>query len=234
MLRIAVISHNAVALDEPIMAEFAGGGTIGRAPGSTLMLPDPDRVISRTHAVVALRDGAYVIRDQGTTVPLLLNGRPVGQGHEAPVAIGDELRIGGYTLKVDLAPLDASADATLDSTATATLRPGTVLSWNEEGGPAPDRIETVFVTKSPQLQHAEVDRQPLGDRHQRAPGALGAARELGDPRIAGRVQVRGQRAVARARALERARRGEDRLLRAAACAAHDARVQHAHGALAHA
>jgi type VI secretion system FHA domain protein len=167
MLRIAVISHNAVALDEPIMAEFAGGGTIGRAPGSTLMLPDPDRVISRTHAVVALRDGAYVIRDQGTTVPLLLNGRPVGQGHEAPVAIGDELRIGGYTLKVDLAPLDASADATLDSTATATLRPGTVLSWNEEGGPAPDRIETVFVTKSP--HGAAVSQAGAGERAQPSP-----------------------------------------------------------------
>ena len=102
MLRIAVISHNAVALDQAITADFDGGGTIGRAPGSTLMLPDPDRVISRTHAVVALRDGAYVIRDQGSTVPLLLNGRPVGHGHEARMAAGDELRIGGYTLRVQL------------------------------------------------------------------------------------------------------------------------------------
>jgi FHA domain-containing protein len=146
MLRIAVISHNAVALDQPITAEFDGGGTIGRAPGSTLMLPDPDRVISRTHAVVALRDGTYVIRDQGSTVPLLLNGRPIGHGHEAPMAANDELRIGGYTLRVQLPGREVEADATLDSTLTATLRPGTVLSWNEEGGPAPDRIETVFVT----------------------------------------------------------------------------------------
>lgn len=156
-LRIAVISHNAVALDQPITAEFDGGGTIGRAPGSTLMLPDPDRVISRTHAVVAMRDGAYSIRDQGSTVPLLLNGRPIGHGHEAPMAAGDELRIGGYTLLVQLPVREIEADATLDSTLTATLRPGTVLSWNDEGGPAPDRIETVFVTSpqgAPALPHA--------------------------------------------------------------------------------
>lgn len=144
MLRIAVLSHNAVALDEPITAEFDTGGTIGRAPGSTLLLPDPDRVISRTHAVVSLRSGEYVIRDQGTTVPVVHNGRPVGHGHEASLASGDELRIGAYILEVRQGAR-AEDDATLDSTVTATLRPGAVLSWSEDGGPAPERIETVFV-----------------------------------------------------------------------------------------
>lgn len=181
-LRIAVISHNAVALDQPITAEFDGGGTIGRAPGSTLMLPDPDRVISRTHAVVAMRDGAYVIRDQGSTVPLLLNGRPIGHGHESPMAAGDELRIGGYTLRVQLPAREVEADATLDSTLTGTLRPGTVLSWNEEGGPAPDRIETVFVTSphgAPDLPPAaDVGATPHGDAVPPAP-----ARPAGGPSV---------------------------------------------------
>ncbi len=149
MLRITVISHNAVALDGTITAEFDTGGTIGRAPGSTLLLPDPDRVISRTHAVVSRRDGAYYLRDQGTTVPVLHNGRPVGHGHEIRLAPDAELRIGAYTLRVRTAAADdLSADATIDSTVTATLRPGTMLSWDEGGGPAPDRIETVFVTSS--------------------------------------------------------------------------------------
>jgi predicted component of type VI protein secretion system len=178
MLRIAVISHNAVALDQPITAEFDGGGTIGRAPGSTLMLPDPDRVISRTHAVVALRDGAYVIRDQGSTVPLLLNGRPVGHGQETRLAAGDELRVGGYTLQVQLPARDMAAEATLDSTLTATLRPGTVLSWNEEGGPAPDRIETVFVTSprgAPELPPAADLRGTPSAAAARVPAAPVAA-----------------------------------------------------------
>ena len=150
MLCITVISHNAVALEPTISAEFDTGGTIGRAPGSTLLLPDPDRVISRTHAVVSQRDGAYYLRDQGTTVPVLHNGRPVGHGHEIRLAQDAELRIGAYMLRARLLAIrdDEAADATIDSTVTATLRPGTMLSWDEGGGPAPDRIETVFVTSS--------------------------------------------------------------------------------------
>ena len=79
MLTLQVLTYNNVPLDAPVSAEFGeAGGTIGRSPESTLLLPDPDRVISRTHAVIERRDGRFVVRDQGSTVPVIVNGRPIG------------------------------------------------------------------------------------------------------------------------------------------------------------
>ncbi len=60
MLTIKVTAYNAQPLSQPLEASFGeAGGSIGRAPGNTLVLPDPDRVISRTHALVVHRDGAF-------------------------------------------------------------------------------------------------------------------------------------------------------------------------------
>ena len=53
MLTIRVISYKDAPVDTPVSAEFReDGGTIGRSPECTLVLPDPERVISRTHATV--------------------------------------------------------------------------------------------------------------------------------------------------------------------------------------
>jgi FHA domain-containing protein len=150
MLTIKVISYKDVPVDQPISAEFGEeGGTIGRSPECTLLLPDPDRVISRTHALVVHEGGRFVVRDQGTTVPVVVNGRPVGKGHAHPLTPGDELRIAAYVMHVEgarFADTDISADET-----TTILREGTLLSWSEDGQPAPvaeNRIST-FIVPSP-------------------------------------------------------------------------------------
>ena len=94
MLTIKVVSYKDSPVDQPISAEFREeGGTIGRSPECTLLLPDPDRIISRTHAVVSHQEGRFTVRNQGTTVPLLVNGRPLGKGSDHPITAGDELRI---------------------------------------------------------------------------------------------------------------------------------------------
>ena len=81
MLTIKVVSYKDVPVDQPISAEFREeGGTIGRSPESTLLLPDPDRIISRTHAVVSHQEGRFIVRDQGTTVPLRRQRASAGQG----------------------------------------------------------------------------------------------------------------------------------------------------------
>ena len=104
MLTITVTRHDNQPLAEPLGAEFGEqGGTIGRATESTLPLPDSKRVISRTHAVVSYRAGAYVLRDQGSAVAVVVNGRPVGNGRECALAAGDEIRIAGYVMQVALA-----------------------------------------------------------------------------------------------------------------------------------
>ncbi|MFO1324290.1 MAG: type VI secretion system-associated FHA domain protein TagH [Burkholderiales bacterium] len=146
-LTIKVVTYKDVAVDQAISAEFGeAGGTIGRSPESTLLLPDPDRIISRSHAIIAFRDGRYLVRDQGTTVALLVNGKPAGRGQDHPLASGDELKIAGYVMKVSVAGAPApDKDISADDT-TTILREGTMLSWSENGDPVPqNRIATVIV-----------------------------------------------------------------------------------------
>jgi predicted component of type VI protein secretion system len=144
MLTIKVLSYKDVPVDQPIAAEFRSeGGTIGRSPESTLLLPDPDRIISRTHAVVIHDAGRFMLRDQGTTVPVVVNGRPVGKGRDHPLADGDEVRIATYVMRVEAARMDK--DISADDT-TTILREGTILSWSENGEPvAENRISRVIV-----------------------------------------------------------------------------------------
>jgi len=103
LVRIQVTAFKGKPLPRALVGEFNElGGTIGRAEGNTLVLPDPGRHISRTHAVIAVRAGGYVIRDQGSAVPVEINGQQLGNGQEAPIAQGDKLRIGDYSLKIDI------------------------------------------------------------------------------------------------------------------------------------
>jgi predicted component of type VI protein secretion system len=174
MLTIRVLTYKDAAVDQAISAKFdVAGGTIGRSPDSTLLLPDPDRVISRTHAVIAHRDGRYRVRDQGTTVPLLVNGRAAGRGQDHALATGDELRIAGYTLRVEIDVDDGDADRTLASEDTTTiLREGTLLSWSEDGrAVAQDRIATVIIpSPDPGAVDGAARHDPTGAAASTAPG----------------------------------------------------------------
>ena len=101
LVRIQVTAYNGQPVPEPISAELDElGGSIGRGDGNSLVLPDPDRFISRTHAVVVFRAGHFIIQDKGSATPVRVNGRALGQGRESPIGDGDEVEIGGYTIKV--------------------------------------------------------------------------------------------------------------------------------------
>ncbi len=100
MISISVASYNGQATAQPLSAQFdETGGSIGRADSNQLVLPDPERSISRVHAQVVFRAGAYAVVDRGSN-PVQVNGRAVGNGQEAPIKPGDELQIGGYRLRV--------------------------------------------------------------------------------------------------------------------------------------
>ena len=157
MLTIKVVSYKDSPVDQPISAEFREeGGTIGRSPECTLLLPDPDRIISRTHAVVSHQEGRFTVRNQGTTVPLLVNGRPLGKGSDHPITAGDELRIAAYLLRVEgMRDQDISTDDT-----TTIMREGTLLTWTEDGQPvAQNRISRVIVP-SPETDAAPQENAP--------------------------------------------------------------------------
>ena len=113
MISISVASYNGQAVAPPLSAQFdETGGSIGRADSNQLVLPDPERTISRVHAQVVFRAGAYAIVDRGSN-PVQVNGRPVGNGQEAAIKPGDELQIGGYVLRV-------AAGATMGGKAAAS------------------------------------------------------------------------------------------------------------------
>lgn len=101
MITLTVVSYNG-APTESLSAGFDElGGSIGRADTNQLVLPDPERSISRVHAQVVFRNGGYAIVDKGSN-PVQVNGRPLGNGSEAPIKDGDQVQIGGYALSVKL------------------------------------------------------------------------------------------------------------------------------------
>jgi predicted component of type VI protein secretion system len=101
MLVIEAIAVRGQPVAEPLRATFdENGGTIGRGSASTLVLPDPDRHISRTQATIGFQAGAFVITDTGTLNPLTVNGRALGGGVNARLKDGDELTVGPYRLRV--------------------------------------------------------------------------------------------------------------------------------------
>ena len=105
------------------------GGAIGRIAGNDLVLDDPGKYISRVHARIEFRDGAYYLLDVGSN-PSLVNGRPAGAGRPVLLADGDQVVIGDYLLLVSLtseaqaapslqpfAPLTAPAPTPMQSAA---------------------------------------------------------------------------------------------------------------------
>lgn len=100
MITITVVSFNDGPLGGTLQAHFDElGGTIGRADTNQLVLPDPERTISRVAAQVVFRNGTFAVVDRGSN-PIVVNGRALGAGREAPLGDGDRVRIGGYELSV--------------------------------------------------------------------------------------------------------------------------------------
>ncbi|MGQ0732456.1 MAG: FHA domain-containing protein [Acidobacteriota bacterium] len=71
---------------------------IGRGPGNDVVLPDPDKGVSRTHAELRFRNGRCVIVDLNSQNGTWLNGQRV---EHAEVPPGSEIGVGRYRLRFD-------------------------------------------------------------------------------------------------------------------------------------
>jgi len=108
MIVLTVLSYSGVPA-EGLSASFDElGGSIGRAGNNQLVLPDPERSISRMHARVVFRGGQYAIVDNGSN-PVSVNGNAVPLGREQPLQPGDQLQIGSYLLSVSQAARGSAA-----------------------------------------------------------------------------------------------------------------------------
>ena len=124
MISLTVLSHNGTPGDKRLTASFDElGGTIGRADTNQLVLPDPDRTISRVHARVVFRSGGYALMDVGSNA-ILINGEPVGSGRELPIKDGARVQIGGFVLGVKESDAAAGACKSVDDPFADLLGPG--------------------------------------------------------------------------------------------------------------
>ncbi len=101
-LTLSVLTYRNQPPQRSISRIFSGtGGTIGRLDQNDLVLPDPERIVSRTHARVDFRAGSYFLTSLGQN-PIDLNGRPLSPGGTAELSAGDRLTIGGYCIVADI------------------------------------------------------------------------------------------------------------------------------------
>lgn len=110
MITLTVTSFKGNAVANPPVSFDELGGTIGRADTNQLVLPDPERTISRIHAQVVYRNGAYALIGRGANA-VLHNGAAVGHGAEVMLAQGDQVVIGGYHITVSTAAPAAAGDS---------------------------------------------------------------------------------------------------------------------------
>lgn len=101
-LILRIHTYRKQAPEQPVERRFDQlGGTIGRAAGNDLELPDPGKYISRHHSKIDFVDGRYTLMDLGSN-PSWINDRPVGAGKSAGLEHGDRLLIGDYVLEVEV------------------------------------------------------------------------------------------------------------------------------------
>ncbi|HEY2617041.1 MAG TPA: type VI secretion system-associated FHA domain protein TagH [Acetobacteraceae bacterium] len=88
----------------PETRNVAGGEfSVGRGPGVDWVLPDPERLLSKRHFVVAFRGGTWQLADTSTNGTFLnREGDPIGAGDVRGLHDGDRLRLGAYEIEVRL------------------------------------------------------------------------------------------------------------------------------------
>lgn len=103
-ISLRVLSYRNEPMLETIIKRFDQlGGSIGRAVGNSLILEDPSKYISRTHAKIEYANGCYVLTDLGSN-PSVINERPLGNDRQIALNHGDSLVIGDYQLSVTISP----------------------------------------------------------------------------------------------------------------------------------
>lgn len=137
MLTIEVVAVSGAPPVTPLSARFdEGGGSIGRDTACTLVLPDPEKRISRRHAQINCRAGRFSLRNQGSAIPVLLNGVPVDYGAETALADGDRVDIGEFSLRVRSAV--PAGTRPIGGQVAPSDPPGDILAGFDAGSTAAD------------------------------------------------------------------------------------------------
>ena len=92
----------------PETRKITGGEmSIGRGPENDWVLPDPDRVLSKRHCVVAFRQGGWQVADVSSNGTYInREADPIGPGKLQSLRNGDRLRLGSYELELRVEQAD--------------------------------------------------------------------------------------------------------------------------------
>ncbi len=76
---------------------------IGRGPDNDWVMPDPERMLSKRHCVIAFRNGSWAIADTSTNGTFLnREAEALGAGQIRGLNDGDRIRFGAYEIEVRL------------------------------------------------------------------------------------------------------------------------------------
>ncbi|MEC4750118.1 type VI secretion system-associated FHA domain protein TagH [Methylomicrobium sp. Wu6] len=153
-LVIKAVSYKGMPPAEEISARFeARGGSIGRSSDNQLVLPDPEKYISRRHAEILYEGGQYFIQDSSAAGTFLEQQDQLLQQSRAVLANGERLRIGEYELQVTIIEpaavfsqpyaepvrqLDFASSGPLDGPIAAQQRPAPVADLQKSFIEQPD------------------------------------------------------------------------------------------------
>ncbi|GGE53898.1 type VI secretion system-associated FHA domain protein TagH [Actibacterium pelagium] len=128
-----------------------GSLTVGRGPTNDLVLPDPDRTLSKNHFVIEDHNGNVMIVDLSTNGTFLNYSKiPLGKT-PTPLNNGDILSVGGYEMVVEI--LDELADVggqMLDPLGQDMVSPGVAqnapdpMSLLDDSGPEGDFLDDLL------------------------------------------------------------------------------------------
>ena len=85
----------------PETRQLSGGEfRIGRGPENDWIMPDPERLLSKRHCVIAFRNGGWAIADISTNGTYLnRDPDPIGNGQIRELRDGDRIRFGAYEIE---------------------------------------------------------------------------------------------------------------------------------------
>jgi FHA domain-containing protein len=152
MLKLAVAAYDNAAPSAPLAAIFGRERvTLGRGEDNFFVLPDASREVARAQAAL-WHDGArHRIVNLSDATPLSVNGEELRCGQEAPIAPGDQIRIGLYLIQAEAAPTASSESLALKE---AFLRGAGIAPEAISADLTPEMMELIGKLMATSLQGA--------------------------------------------------------------------------------
>ena len=132
-----------------------GSLTVGRGPANDLVLPDPDRLLSKNHFVIEDHNGNVVIVDLSTNGTFLNYSKiPLGKT-PTPLNNGDVLALGSYELVVEISNTVPDMDDLLAPAPMGSASHGDAsrapdpLALLDDAGPEGDFLDNLLGPEKP-------------------------------------------------------------------------------------